>query len=131
MYNIYLVPESLALKIPALMGLGSVEPGLRKTQAAGPKEKKTVSGGKNSSLVPLIQLLQSFNKVSIVFVTCLVFCSVKFFLVYCPVSWWWQQPLVHHEFRRLIEVSFVNCPSDNMDSISVILSQVFFSFFFF
>lgn len=100
LYNIYLVPESLALKIPALMGLGSVEPGLRKTQAAGPKEKKTVSGGKNNSLVPLIQLLQSFNKVSIVFVTCLVFCFVKFFLVYCPVSWWWQQPLVHHEFRK-------------------------------
>ena len=39
MYNIYLVPESLALKIPALMGLGSVEQGLRKTQAVEPREK--------------------------------------------------------------------------------------------
>lgn len=33
-------PDSLATKIPALMGLGSVEQGLRKTQAAEPKEKK-------------------------------------------------------------------------------------------
>ena len=43
MYNIYLVPESLALKIPALMSLGSVEQGLRKTQAVEPREKKTQS----------------------------------------------------------------------------------------
>lgn len=100
LYNIYLVPESLALKIPALMGLGGMEQGLRKTQAAEPKEKKTQSRVEKTIPFPLIRLLRSFNKVSIVFVICLVFCFVNFSLVYCPVSWWWQQPLVRHEFKK-------------------------------
>lgn len=82
-------------------GLRECGAGTQENSGSGTQGKEdTVSGGKNNSLFPLIRLLRSFNKVSIIFVICLVFCFVKFFLVYCPVSWWWQQPLVRHEFRR-------------------------------
>lgn len=77
-----------------------MEQGLRKTQAAEPKEKKTQSRVEKTMPFPLIRLLRSFNEVSIVFVICFFFFFVNVSLVYCPVSWWWQQPLVRHEFRK-------------------------------